>query len=277
MADLLAMWGLVKILDYFEKDRKLVLFYFLNPLIIIELVGNIHAEVLMVASLIWMAYFLLKESYWKAGIFYAIAIASKILPFLLGPLLLLYLIKKKAWFGFFAVSGLLVVGSFTLMLLGSNISHLLDSIDLYFRSFEFNASIYYLGRWIGYFNKGYNTIANVGPLLAFTSLALILGSSFQIFKKPQQDVLLAAIPLLFLIYLFFSTTIHPWYLAVPIAFAIFNEKIGFMVFVWSFLVLLSYSAYDTDPVQEHTLVLFLEYGILLAILIYGSVKKPIKI
>jgi len=163
------------------------------------------------------------------------------------------------------------------MLYGSDISHLMDSIDLYFRSFEFNASLYYIGRWWGYSKVGYNMIGSIGPMLAIISLLLILAKSLTIFKKPDSKSLLAIIPLLFLIYLIFSTTIHPWYLAVPIAFAVFNEKYCFPIILWSFMVILSYSAYDTNPVQEHTLFLFLEYGVLFAALIYGSVKNPIKL
>ena len=276
LIDLLAVFGLIKLLDHFGKDKKLALLYFLNPLIIVELVGNIHAEVIMVFSLIWMAYFLVKEKYWIAGIFYALAIASKILPFLLGPLLLFYLIKKKAWFPFFAISGVLVLTSFVLMLYGSDIAHLLDSVDLYFRSFEFNASFYYIGRWLGYLNRGYNMIGFFGPLLAVFSLFLILKESLKVNDNPEKQLLLTILPMLFVIYLLLSTTIHPWYLAVPIAFAVFNKNYWIMIVFWSYLIMLSYSAYDTNPVKEHTVFLMLEYGLLLSIVIYGSVRGQIK-
>ena len=277
LMDILAVLGLTKLLDHFKMDRSLSMLYFLNPLIVTELVGNIHAEVLMVCSLIWMAYLICKEKYWKAGILYGLSIACKILPFLIGPLLLLYLIKNKGALGFFSTATIVVLLSFTLMLVGSDISHLLDSIDLYFRSFEFNAGLYYIGRWLGYAKSGYNMIGFIGPLLAIISVALILFNSFKVLQKPEAKFLLASIPLLYLIYLLFSTTIHPWYLAVPIAFAVFNERYLFPIILWSFLVMLSYSAYDTVPVQEHTIFLLLEYGILFVVLIYGSVKNPIRL
>lgn len=275
--DVCVLLGLIKILDYFKRDRKLAFVYFLNPLIIMELVGNLHAEVLMVMGLVWMGYFLLRDQYWKAGVFYAIAILSKILPLLIGPLLLLYVIKKKSWLPFFVSSGIIVLASFTLMLYGSNVSNLLDSIDLYFRSFEFNASIYYVGRALGYLNKGYNTIGFVGPFLAVVSLSFILWQSYQIYKNPRSEKLFSLIPLLYLIYLVFSTTIHPWYLAVPIAFAVFTPRYWFTIILWSFLVMLSYSAYDTDPVHEHILLLVIEYGLLIGALIYVSVNGPLKL
>ena len=114
VVDILAVFGLIKLLNEFNMDRKLSMLYFLNPLIITELIGNIHAEVLMVCFLIWMTYFIIKDKYWLAGIFYGLSIASKILPFLIGPLLLMYLLKKKAWLGFFASASLVVLGSFSL-------------------------------------------------------------------------------------------------------------------------------------------------------------------
>lgn len=268
IVDVFTVIGLSKILKHLGKDRNWAFVYFLNPLIVTELIGNIHAEVLMVGGLVWMAYFLLKEKYWLAGLFYGIAIASKILPFLIGPLLLFYLVKKKAWFVFFLSSGLFVVFSFGLMLMGSDLSHLMSSINLYFQSFEFNASIYYVSRWLGYFRKGYNMIGVIGPLLAMISVGLILWFSFSVYKKQESNErneeikLLCLISLLYVIYLLFSTTIHPWYLAVPIAFAVFNPKLLYPIVLWSLLVMLSYSAYDTNPVQEHPWILAIEYGLL---------------
>jgi len=276
VVDVLTVLGLSKILEHLGRDRNWAFVYFLNPLMIAELIGNIHAEVLMVSGLVWMSYFILKEKYWQAGIFYAMAIASKILPFLIGPLLLLYLIKKKAWFGFFLSAGLCVLVSFGLMLMGSDLSHLMSSINLYFQSFEFNASIYYVSRWLGYFKSGYNMIGTIGPLLAIISIGLIVWFSYSILKtKESEDAsrsselkLLCLIPLLYVIYLLFGTTIHPWYLAVPIAFAVFNPRLLYPIILWSLLIMLSYSAYDTDPVQEHPLILMIEYCLLFASFIF---------
>lgn len=47
----------------------------------------------------------------------------------------------------------------------------LDSVRLWFTSFEFNASIYYAVRFIGYLIIGYNAIGMIGPALA--SLTMI--------------------------------------------------------------------------------------------------------
>ena len=281
LVDVLTVFGLTKILEHFKKDRKLAFVYFLNPLIITELIGNIHAEVLMVSGLVWMSYFIIKEKYWQAGLFYGIAIASKILPFLIGPLLLFFLVKKGRWLGFFVSSGLFVLVSFGLMLMGSDLSHLMTSINLYFQSFEFNASIYYLTRSLGFLKVGYNLIAVIGPLLAVISLGLILFYSYSIFSHKEEQAqevsrtyrLLALIPLLFMVYLLFSTTIHPWYLAVPISFAVFNKKLIYPVVLWSFLVMLSYSAYDTNPVQEHFWILLVEYGLLFLSFVFLRIKS----
>jgi len=267
--DVLSVFGLAKILEHFNRNKNWAFVYFLNPLIIAELVGNIHAEVLMVGSLVWMVYFLLKNKYWQAGLFYGLAILSKILPFLFGPLLLVYLIRKKNWFYFFLSSGLLVLIGFGLMLMGSDLSHLMKSINLYFQSFEFNAGFYYLSRWVGYLSRGYNMIGVLGPVLAVTSLGLILWSSYLLYASEDSDEkalglekkFVSLFCLQFLIYLLFSTTIHPWYLAVPIAFAVFNRQLVYPMIMWSFLIMLSYSAYDSEPTQEHSLILVIEYGL----------------
>lgn len=49
--------------------------------------------------------------------------------------------------------------------------NLLQSANLYYQKFEFNASIYYLLRQIGFWWYGYNTIAFLGKALAVLAIA----------------------------------------------------------------------------------------------------------
>ncbi len=50
----------IRLLDYFKMDRKQILWYALNPLIILELTGNLHFEALMVFFLVAAIYFYVK-------------------------------------------------------------------------------------------------------------------------------------------------------------------------------------------------------------------------
>jgi len=50
----------VRLLDHFKMERKQILWYALNPLIILELTGNLHFEALMVFFLVAAIYFYVK-------------------------------------------------------------------------------------------------------------------------------------------------------------------------------------------------------------------------
>ena len=84
------------------------------------------------------------------------------------------------------------------------------TVGLWFGNFEFNASIYYIAREIGYTITGYNEIAIIGKVLPMISLLIILGLSF-LKQNTTLPKLTTSILLAFTCYLFLSTTVHPWY------------------------------------------------------------------
>ena len=77
---------------------------------------------------------------------------------------------------YFLLCFLILLGLIFPLLNGVFVQNFGDSIGLYFQKFEFNASVYYLLRWVGYQTKGYNLIATIGPRLAlgtFTGIILL--------------------------------------------------------------------------------------------------------
>ena len=81
------------------------------------------------------------------------------------PLLFRRLGWKKA-LGYYAVTSILLLLFFLPFLSGAFAENFFSSINLWFQKFEFNASFYYLIRWIGYEIEGYNIIAYAGPAMA---------------------------------------------------------------------------------------------------------------
>ena len=77
------------------------------------------------------------------------------------------------------------------------------------------------------------------------------------------------------IYYFLATTVHPWYLALPLILSIFT-RFRFAL-VWSILVVSSYSAYSSMPATENPWLLTAEYLIVYGYLIYEVFlrKSPI--
>jgi hypothetical protein len=147
--------------------------------------------------------------------------------------------------------------------------HLLQSVDLFIRRFEFNASIYYIVRWVGTIVKGYNIIAVAGPVLYSMAAGFILFLSFRGKNNSGQSFFSKALLIITIWYLF-STTLHPWYICLPVALSVFTPYRYAMM--WSFTSILSYAAYQFTPVRENLWLIGVGYIIIIG---YGlwEVKK----
>lgn len=233
--------------------------YFLNPLVIVELTGNVHFEGIMLFFLL-LSFLLLFKHKWKtSAIFLGAGIATKIIPILFIPLVVQKLGWKKGMI-YAAISGLITVILFSFILDYATLEHLGSSINLFFRNFEFNASLYYAVRWIGEQITGYNIIAKAGPLLSLTAALIIIIISFQ--KNSGEYSFF--IKSLFIITTWFlcATTVHPWYIITVIAISVFT-KLRFAI-VWSYTALLSYAAYQYHPVKENLWLLAAGYIMVIA-------------
>ncbi|MDF9800073.1 alpha-1,6-mannosyltransferase [Catalinimonas alkaloidigena] len=262
---LLAEAGSISLLFQFARRQgfpiKRTLLYALNPLIILELSGNLHFEALMIFFLL-LSYFFLRRVHWLPSAFsFALAIATKLLPLVLLPLYIRRLgIKKSLWF--YIATGVFTLLLFIPLLNMELLRGIGESVGLYFQKFEFNASIYYIVREIGYVLKGYNIIGMAGKWLAVsTFLGIVL---FSILERKEK--LPAAWLWVWVIYLALATTVHPWYIAPLIAFSLFTHY-RFMI-VWSWLIFFSYAGYSVEGFKEILPITVLEYSLVLLMLAY---------
>ncbi len=69
-----------KLLQQLNLSTHLVFWYFLNPLVIIELSGNLHFEGVMLFLFIWALYLISKGKYLWAAPIYTAAILLKLVP-----------------------------------------------------------------------------------------------------------------------------------------------------------------------------------------------------
>lgn len=240
--------------------------YALNPLVIIELCGNAHPEAFLVLGLSIMVYGLTRFPLAVAA-GWGMAIGAKLQPLLLAPLLFFYFLKKRSYIYLPFIGGIL--GALLLLPIFMNFQefqNFFQSIRLYYQNFEFNGSIYKIARWIGFQIKGYNTIQYTGPILSMIAFLAILSVSIHYYFKSKKRI----IPLLWMmafswiIYLLFSTIVHPWYLVPLLIFAVFT-KMRYVV-LWSYLIILSYISYSYSPVSEPVWLPFVEYVPVLIIL-----------
>ncbi len=281
-SEILSIWFLWKIAGVFRQPKHTILWYALNPLVITELTGNLHFEALMITGILGAVYALtLSESaivpffkgFWKvlSAFAFAVAICSKLIPLMF----LVFLIRKMG-IRQVLLYGIIVCG-FCLLMFSPFLSpdtflNILKSTSLYYKHFEFNASIYYLLKAVGNLIVGYNWLVKVPFLLP---LCLLVGLFYieKIKKGNNQSpfsLFLTQCGWGLSAYLFFSTTVNPWYLTPCIAFFTFSSY-RFSI-LWSVTFPLTYFTYHTLPYQENILLVVLEYTLVFAFLFF-EVRK----
>lgn len=265
------LFFLSRMLKHWKLRPDLILLYALNPLVIIELTGNIHFEAGMICFSLMAVWLFVKKMPNGSALAMALAICTKLLPLIFLPFLIKRLFKNQSFIPmlkYFSIVGLIVVALFSMVLNVEEVKNILASIDLYFRRFEFNASVYYLIREIGYWVKGWNIIQSAGPILGVLTFGSICGLAF-LEKKRSWVSLLRMMLLSLSIYLVFANIVHPWYIASLIAFCLFtNFRYPIL---WSFLIMLTYQTYQTTAYQENLWIVGIEYTLLLAFIVYELV------
>ncbi|AGC77080.1 uncharacterized protein DUF2029 [Nonlabens dokdonensis] len=261
----------IKMLRLLGKPPYLILLYFLNPFAIIELTGNLHFEGVMAFLMLLSVYYLFISQRFKSALFLGYGVLLKLLPVIVLPLLLRKLKFKKAVI-FYVFVGVVVILGFLPFYSTELIDKYSSSVGLWFGNFEFNASVFYVLRAIGFEITGYNIIEIAGKVLPVITFILILLIALKR-KNEIPEVLLTSIVFSFLIYLALSTTVHPWYLTIPLLFSVFT-KYRFMI-VWSFTIFLSYYAYSNSNYTENLWLVGLEYALVLGTFLYEYFRPTV--
>ncbi|MCB0691776.1 MAG: hypothetical protein KDC16_09035 [Saprospiraceae bacterium] len=256
-----ALKGLLKRLNASANLGFLIL---CNPLILVEGLINLHLEMISVSLLILFLYYIQKstKSHWIY--YYALSIATKLNPLVLFPYLFKTILKSNP--SLFLKFTLFSLVLFTGVFINANLSHLFKSIDLYFQNFEFNASIYYILRYVGFEYSGYNLIKYIGPLLALSSMIIITLKSFRLEDKFNFNRLLLIGTFAYFVLLIGSTIVHPWYL-IPLV--MFGTLVRFWpAIVWSYVIILSYHNYAGGVYYEDLRYIAIEYFLLFGSLLW---------
>ena len=246
----------MKLLKFLKINESRILWYVLNPLVIIECFGNLHFEIVMITGIAIFLLFLFTKKYNNASFFLGLSILLKVIPLLFAPLVWLK-IPQKNRYKFPLILSLTIIIGFIPFLDTELIFNYSKTMSLWINKFEFNGSIYYIFRTLGAWFYGYNPITFYGKIMI--SFMLIFGLSFAYFNRTnlKPTAIIHQMIVLLSVYLFLSTTVHPWYLCTLIFLNVFTSYS--YIIVWSYLAILSYSAYVNPEVKEQPLFLILEY------------------
>ncbi|MDB4088342.1 hypothetical protein N9544_01845 [Flavobacteriales bacterium] len=287
--DIGLIYILMRILRMLKLKENLAQIYALNPLVILELTGNVHFEGVMLFFLFFGIYFIINNKILIASIFIGSAISVKLVPLLILPLLLpLIGLKKslKLYIGI-GVTTLILVLPFISQQVINNFSL---SLELYFQSFEFNASFYYLLKGLSHLFLGYKTsfIGILTPIVVFVTAIYF---TFSLYKKTLNnadkfDLRLFAeySSLLLFVFYLLASTIHPWYIINIVIFSIFITNRAYLL--WSLLTFLSYFAYsnivkdfapnsDFHSYNWYYLLVSIEYVIVIFFFIFENRKQKV--
>lgn len=258
-----------KILQHLNLPLSRLGWYFLNPLIILELTGNLHWEGVMLFFFALGWWLLLKQQNFWATIAFAFSIATKLIPLLLLPLFVRFQAwKKTVWMALLGCLCLLLL--FVPFFKDIGMENYFATLQLWFKNFEFNGSVYYLIRWIGYQIKGYNIIRQWGEISPWIITGMILIFAFLKPKKKAQEVFTAMLFLMTAYYLI-ASIVHPWYV-IPLVFLGLFTRYSFPL-IWSMLIPLSYITYADPNFQENYILIVLEYTIVIIAMIFEIRNK----
>ena len=278
--DILFVFFSKRILKLFNKNPKQLFWYILNPLCILEITLNLHLEGVMIALFITGFYFLLKHKVIISSFFISLSITTKLLSLVFLPVLAKYIFKKYVLpnnvkqivsYGFWILAFIILQCSFFYN--STFINNFSETVGLWFGKFEFNASIFYVVRWLGYQFYGWNIIETYSKFIPLMSILCFMMIIYK--NKAKGKSMLNAFMWMLTIYFLLSTTVHPWYILFPLALGVFT-KYNY-TYVWSFLVFFSYAAYRNVVFNESLFIIAVYYSILLMTIAYELNKIKINL
>lgn len=262
--DLALIYLGIQLLDKLRLSTSIILLYAFNPLVIIEGVGNLHIEIIMLFFFLLAIYFLIQGKLFVSAGLFSIATMVKLFVILFLPLFYRRLKRRKQ----IVYYGITLLGLFILFvpfMNGNALHHHIERLLMYFNHFEFNGGIYRLTHAVATFFG-----ANFNPgLYGGIFWCIILMLEIYIVRSLRQKMwrkIFGAMLLVTTVFYLLAPVVYPWYLITLMVISLFTPY-RYPVF-WTLLIYLSYFTYYYVPARENMYVMLLEYLILLGVIAY---------
>jgi hypothetical protein len=270
IADLGILYFGRKLLRQLNKAPHHIFWYFLNPMVLIELTGNLHFEGIMVLLLLLGISSILQKRTIGGALFLALSIGIKLMPLMLLPLFIPLMGIRRS-LGFFLLIGIVILLSFYPLYSPQALFNYHQTLRLWFSNFEFNAGVYNVaekvGNWIGI--KSWKFIKLYGSISFWTTITACILLALHPKMREPRTWFYGTVGLVSL-YFLTSAVVHPWYIVFPLVLSLFTEW-RFPIW-WSVLVLLSYTAYTEASVVESPFWLAVEYITVIGVMGYEFFK-----
>lgn len=262
LAEVITFFLLRSLLMKKSRDHWIAIYWW-HPLIILELVGNLHFEGIAITFILATIYYAHKNRWLSTAVMASLAIMTKLTPvFLLGALFRQFTWKR--WMLVSVVTCVLTLLLFRIIVDAETLSNFGKSADLFFNLFAFNSATYYgmleiAKEW--QLTKARETVAGILPWIS-----VVLGTFVVFFQKRSMEWTLM---LLFTIYFFFSPIVHPWYVTVLIPLALLTKTL--YPLVWSVLIFGTYAAYGESYETPISWVYF-EYIVVFLVFVFEHIS-----
>lgn len=255
-SELASFYFLRKLLVYYQKDENRVFWYWLCPLIVLEFVGNLHHEAIMLTFVLGAIYYLKQSKTGLSAIFLGLAIFTKLTPLLFVPFFVFSLSQKESF-----KYTLILVMSLVIMFLPMGYQEgylfLFKSIQLYFGSFEFNSSLYYLSTYVEWVLIDFKWI--------YKGIVMLSMGVFLLFWFQKKKDVSRGIAFIYLVYVLSAQSVHPWYILPLFPLFILNAVPKYY-WVWMILIPLTYMTYMFVPYQQQIWVNVVEYAVVFGLM-----------
>ncbi len=254
ICEILTMIYLLKLLNLKKKNLNLILLYAWLPLPIMEYFINIHLEPFAIVFMIIFIYYIERGYHLIAAVPFTFAFLSKFYPIILFPLLIKKIRIKKTFYFTIIFSVLTLI--FYLPFVSDKLG-IFKALGRYLENWDYNSSVFKLLQMLTTNGDTIRLICSIGLMLSIG----IIANMYLDFTRAAFGIFIA--------FIIFSTTVHPWYLG---WLAAINPVTNFISVLSLFFTVGLTSFSYIGKWHDYTAVVLVEYIFFFLFLIYDLRK-----